>query len=61
MSYLRYFCLFVYSRVQGILRCVSALLFDQVVCRMLPVSLDCPVLNVTTVFSKVDLSQSKVY
>ena len=56
MSYLRYFCLFVYSGVQHILRCVFVLFFIFVLCTlhcMLPVSLGCPYLVVPLECSNV--------
>jgi len=49
MSYLRYLCLLVCSGVWRILCCV----FLRIVCPMLPVSLDCPFLIGSSVFSKV--------
>jgi len=49
MSCLRYLCLFAYSGVQHILCCVIL----RIVYPMLPVSLDCPFLITTSVFSNV--------
>jgi len=46
MSYLRYLCLFAHSGVQHILCCIFPRL-------MLPVSLDCPFVIATSVFSNV--------
>jgi len=43
MYYLRYLCLFTYSDVPHILCCVFVL-FIYVLCTLLPVSLDCPLL-----------------
>ena len=51
MSYLRYLCLFVYSGVQHILCFCFVCL--RLVYLMLPVSLDCPLLIVLSVFSNV--------
>ena len=53
MSYLRYLCLFEYSSVQHILFCF---VFLRHVYPMLPVSLDCPFLIVSSVFSNVYLT-----
>ena len=51
MSYLPYLCLFVYSGVQHILCFCFVCL--RLVYLMLPVSLDCPLLIVLSVFSNV--------
>ena len=48
MLYLRYLCLFTYSGVQRILRCLFVLFFS-----LLPVSLDCPYLVASSVLSNV--------
>jgi hypothetical protein len=58
MSYLRYLCFYAYSGVQRILWCgfYCFVLFVFVLCLvypMLPVSLDCPFLIATSVFSNV--------
>ena len=54
MSYLRYFCLLVYSGVQHILSCDFILgFFLRLVYSMLIVSLDCPFFIVPSVFSNV--------
>jgi len=55
MSYLRYFCLFAHSGVQHILCYVFGLFFLRPVYPMLPVSLDCQFLIVSSVFSNVYL------
>ena len=57
MSYLRYLCLFAYSGVQYILCCVFVLFVTAMclVCPMFPVSLDCPFLIGSSVFSNVNL------
>ena len=49
MSYLLYFCLFAYSGIQHILCCIFVWFFFV----MLPVSLDCPFLIASLVFSNV--------
>jgi hypothetical protein len=56
VSYLCYFCLFLYSGVQHILLlyCVFVLFSSS----MLPVSLDCPFLIATSVFCNVNLNQT---
>jgi len=54
MSYLHYLCLFTNSGVQHILLC-AFVFFLRLVCRMLPVSLDCPLLIAPSVFSNVYL------
>jgi len=51
MSYLHYLCLFVYSGVQHIMCCIFALFHP--VYPMLPVSLECPFLIATSIFSNV--------
>ena len=52
MFYLCYLCLSAYSGVQQILCCASVV-FLRLVYPMLPVSLDCPLLVVPSVFSNV--------
>ena len=49
MSYLRYLYLFAYNDVLHILCCVFCFVCHRLVCRMLPVSLDCPFLIVPSV------------
>jgi hypothetical protein len=44
MLCLHYLCLFAHSGVQHILCCVFVFVFLRLVCPMVPVSLDCPVL-----------------
>jgi hypothetical protein len=53
MSYLRYLCIFAHSCVQHILRFVFVLFCFRLVYSMLPLSLDCPFMIVTSVFSSV--------
>jgi hypothetical protein len=49
-----YVCLFAYSGVRHILRCVFVcFVFLRLVCPGLPVSLDCPFLIAPSVFSNV--------
>jgi hypothetical protein len=52
MSYLRYLCLFAYSGVLHILRCI----FLRPVYPMLPFSLDCPFFITPSVFSNMYVS-----
>ena len=51
MSYLRYLSLFAHSGIQHILCC--AVCCVCLVCPMLPVSVDCPILIVPSIFSNV--------
>ena len=53
VSYLLYLCLLVCSGVQHILCCVFV--FPRLLYTMLPVSLDCPFVIVTSVFSFIYL------
>jgi hypothetical protein len=53
VSYLCYLCLFVYGGNQHILRYVFVFYFLRLVYPMLPVSLDCPFLIGSSVFSNV--------
>ena len=55
MSYLRYLCLLANSGFQRILCCDSCFVFRYLVYPMLVVSLDCPFLIATSVFSNVDV------
>ena len=61
MSYLLYLCLFAHSGVQHILCCVFVLFFLCLVYPMLSVSLDCPVLIASSVFSNVYLMRNIIY
>jgi hypothetical protein len=54
MSYLRYLCLFAYSRIQHILCCVFVLFFVD----LLSVSVDCPFLIALSVLSNFYLTVS---
>ena len=63
MSYLCYLCLLAHSRVQHTMDCVFLCFYSSCVpymC-MLPVSLDCPFLIATSVFSNVYLDCSRLY
>ena len=55
MPCLRCLCLFAYSGDQHILCCVFALFYFRFVCRVLPISLDCPLLIAPSVFSNIYL------
>jgi hypothetical protein len=57
MSYLRYLCLLAYSGVHHILYCDFVSFFFV----LLPVSLNCPFLIATSVFSNVYLCSSTKY
>ena len=53
ISYLSYLCLFAYSGVQHILCCIFCFVFLRLVWSMLPVSLGCPFLIASSVFSNI--------
>jgi hypothetical protein len=62
MSYLRYFCLLVYSGVQHILSCDFILVFFlRLVYSMLIVSLDCPFFLLSLRYSLTFSSLSEIY
>jgi hypothetical protein len=62
MSYLRYFCLLVYSGVQHILSCDFILgFFLRLVYSMLIVSLDCPFFLLSLRYSLTFSSLSEIY
>jgi hypothetical protein len=54
MSYLRYLCLFEHSGVQNIV-CCFCFVCPRLVCPMLLVSLDSPILFAPSVFSNIYL------
>ena len=56
MCYLRYLCLLAYSGVQHILCCVFEF-YPRLVCPMLLVSLDCPLLIAPSAFRNVLVKQ----